>query len=95
MRRNSCGAAPRFEDSARFLGIRARVRRDTVMTVSASSLPAHFPGLDLSPNERLVHSFRPDVDDALRFSPGLVLLSDARLLVRQADGSFRGASTPG
>jgi len=60
------------------------------MTVSVPLLPAQFPGLELSPNERLLHSFRPDVNDALRFSPGLVLLSDARVLVKQGDGSFLG-----
>ena len=60
------------------------------MTASAVLLPAKFPGLDLLPNERLLHGFEPDVDDALQFAAGLVLLSDARLLVRQADGSFRG-----
>jgi len=60
------------------------------MAASAPLLPAHFPGLELLPNERLLSSFRPDVDEALRFSTGLVLLSDARLLVRESDQSFRG-----
>jgi ATP-binding cassette, subfamily B, bacterial len=55
------------------------------MTAAAPLLPAHFPGLDLLPNERLLSSFRPDVDEALRFSSGLVLLSDSRLLVREKD----------
>ena len=59
------------------------------MTSPAPLLPAHFPGLELAPNERLSHSFRPDVDEALQFSAGLVLLSDVHLHVRQADGSFR------
>jgi len=59
------------------------------MTASASLLPAQFPGLDLLPNERLVHSFRPDVDEALQFSSGLVLLSDTRLLVREGEARFR------
>ena len=59
------------------------------MSASASLLPAQFPGLALLPNERLLSSFRPDIDDSLRFSAGLVLLSDAHLHVRQADGSFR------
>src|SRR4051794_29300093 len=59
------------------------------MAASAPLLPAQFPGLELFPNERLLSSFRPDVDDALRFSTGLVLLSDARLLVRESDQSFR------
>src|SRR6478736_3674999 len=56
------------------------------MTASAPLLPAQFPGLDLLPNERILTSFRPDVDEELRFSSGLVLLSDARLLVRADDG---------
>jgi len=56
------------------------------MTASAPLLPAQFPGLDLLPNERILTSFRPDVDEELRFSSGLVLLSDARLLVRAGDG---------
>src|SRR6185369_11003034 len=60
------------------------------MAASAPLLPAHFTGLELMPNERLLSSFRPDVDEALRFSTGLVLLSDARLLVRESDQSFRG-----
>src|SRR6478752_5706101 len=59
------------------------------MTASASLLPAQFPGLVLLPNERLLASVRPDVDDALRFSAGLVLLTDAHLHVRQPDGGFR------
>ncbi|HEY0464883.1 MAG TPA: DUF1854 domain-containing protein [Polyangiaceae bacterium] len=59
------------------------------MTAPAPLLPAQFPGLELSPNERLTHSFRPDVDDAWQFSTGLVLLSDARLHVRKPDGGFR------
>src|SRR6478609_10422476 len=59
------------------------------MTASAPLLPAQFPGLDLLPNERILTSFRPDLDEALRFSSGLVLLSDARLLVREGD-AFRG-----
>lgn len=65
------------------------------MTASAPLLPAHFPGLNLLPNERLLTSFRPDVDEALRFSTGLLLLSDARLLVRESDGSFRGIPLSG
>jgi len=64
-------------------------RASSVMSASASLLPAQFPGLALLPNERLLSSFRPDIDDSLRFSAGLVLLSDAHLHVRQADGSFR------
>src|SRR6188768_773605 len=60
------------------------------MTASATAplLPASFPGLALLPNERLLSSLRPDLDDALRFSAGLVLLSDAHLHVRQSDGSY-------
>src|SRR6187431_2953642 len=59
------------------------------MTASAAPLlPAAFPGLSLLPNERLLASLRPDLDEALRFSAGLVLLSDVHLHVRQA-GGFR------
>jgi ATP-binding cassette subfamily B protein len=59
------------------------------MTASAPLLPALFPGLALLPNERLLCALRPDLDDALSFSAGLVLLSDAHLHVRLADGNFR------
>ncbi|HET7544424.1 MAG TPA: DUF1854 domain-containing protein [Polyangiaceae bacterium] len=59
------------------------------MTASAPLLPAQIPGLDLSPNEHVLHSFRPDVDEAFSFSTGLVVLSNERLFVREPDGSFR------
>ncbi|MEI9949751.1 MAG: ABC transporter transmembrane domain-containing protein [Pseudomonadota bacterium] len=59
------------------------------MTASALLVPALFPGLALLPDERLLCSLRPDIDDALRFSAGLVLLSDVHLHVRQAGGGFR------
>jgi len=59
------------------------------MTAAAPSLPARFPELDLLPNERILSSFRPDVDEALQFSAGLIVLSDARVLVRERDGRFR------
>jgi len=59
------------------------------MTAPDSLAPAQFPGLDLLPNERLLCSLRPDIDDELRFSGGLVLLSDAHLHVRQQGGGFR------
>src|SRR3954470_17635682 len=59
------------------------------MTATAPLLPAQYPGLDLLPNERLNHRFEPDVDETLRFSAGLVLLTGSRMLVRQKDGSFR------
>jgi len=52
-------------------------------------LPRAFPGLTLLPNERLLSSLRPDLDQALRFSPGLVLLSDMHLHVREPAGAFR------
>ena len=60
------------------------------MTSKASDAltPASFPGLVLQPNERLLFSFRPDIDEALQFSTGLVLLSDVHVHVRQSDGSF-------
>jgi len=58
------------------------------MTASAPLLPANFPRLTLLPNERLLGSLRPDIDEALRFSAGLVLLSDAHVHVRQAGGGF-------
>ncbi len=54
-----------------------------------SLLATQFPGLVLLPNERLLSSLRPDIDDALRFSAGLVLLSNAHLHVRQSGGGFR------
>ena len=38
-----------------------------------------YPGLTLLPNERLLRGLRPDLDDKLRFSPGLVLLSEAHV----------------
>ena len=50
--------------------------------------PASFPGLTLLPNERLLRAFRPDLDESLRFSPGLVLLSDAHLHLADANGAF-------
>ena len=59
------------------------------MTASDPLLPALFPGLTLLPNERLQSSLRPDIDDDLRFSEGLVLLSDAHLHVRERSGNFR------
>ncbi|MEI9938209.1 MAG: DUF1854 domain-containing protein [Pseudomonadota bacterium] len=60
------------------------------MTASAPLLlPALFPGLVLLPNERLLSSLHPDIDDDLRFSAGLVLLSEMHLHVRQAGGAFR------
>ena len=52
-------------------------------------LPQAYPGLTLLPNERLLHSLRPDLDDKLRFSPGLVLLSEAHVHVRESGGGFR------
>ena len=55
-----------------------------------SLLPEADPGPTLLPGERVTHVWRPDLDDAARFAPGLVLLSDQRVLVRQADGTFRG-----
>ncbi|MEO7035080.1 MAG: DUF1854 domain-containing protein [Polyangiaceae bacterium] len=52
-------------------------------------LPEAFPGLTLQANERLLGSLRPDLDEALRFSSGLVLLSDAHVHVREPGGEFR------
>src|ERR1700743_2326117 len=52
-------------------------------------LPQAFPGLTLQPNERLLGALRPDLDDSLRFSPGLVLLSDEHVHVREPAGGFR------
>jgi ATP-binding cassette subfamily B protein len=51
-------------------------------------LPQGFPGLALLPNERLLSRFRPDLDEALRFSSGLVLLSSAHLHVQERAGRF-------
>ena len=51
-------------------------------------LPQGFPGLALLPNELLLCSFRPDLDDALRFSSGLVLLSSAHLHVQESADRF-------
>ncbi|MEP7051597.1 MAG: DUF1854 domain-containing protein [Pseudomonadota bacterium] len=52
-------------------------------------LPEAFPGLKLRPHERLLGCLRPDLDEALQFSSGLVLLSDAHVHVRDSDGGFR------
>ena len=52
-------------------------------------LPELFPGLTLLPSERLLGSLHIDVDDQLRFSAGLLLLSDAHVHVRHSDGGFR------
>src|SRR3954463_1588882 len=49
-------------------------------------LPELFPGLTLRADERLLASLHLDVDDQLRFSPGLLLLSDAHLHVRHSGG---------
>ena len=51
-------------------------------------LPELFPGLTLLPNEQLLSSLHIDIDDASRFSPGLVLLSDAHVHVRHERGGF-------
>ena len=53
---------------------------------AAPLLPEAFPGLNLLPNEGLCASFRPDLNDALRFSPGLLLLSDTHLHARADTG---------
>ena len=61
------------------------------MPVSPSDrlLPELFPGLALLSNERLLSSLHIDIDDELRFAPGLLLLSDAHLHVRHSEGRFR------
>ena len=48
-----------------------------------------FPGLELLPGERVLASFRPDLDENLRFSTGLVVLGSARLRVLQGAGAVR------
>ncbi|MET0793133.1 MAG: DUF1854 domain-containing protein [Polyangiaceae bacterium] len=52
-------------------------------------LPELFPGLTLLANERLLSSLHIDLDDQVRFSPGLLLLSDAHVHVRHSEGRFR------
>jgi ATP-binding cassette, subfamily B, bacterial len=52
-------------------------------------LPAGLPGLNLLPTERVIANLRPDLDESLRFSPGLVVLSNLRLLVPDGSASFR------
>lgn len=59
------------------------------LPLAESLLPEAYPGLTLLPGERLTHVWRPDLNDAAQFARGLVLLSDQRVLVRQADGTFR------
>jgi ATP-binding cassette subfamily B protein len=53
------------------------------------SLPEAFPELKLAPGERVLASLCPDLDDALRFASGLVVLSDTHVHVRQSAGSVR------
>jgi ATP-binding cassette subfamily B protein len=52
-------------------------------------LPQSFPGLELLPDERLLASLAPDLDETLQFSSELVLLSDAHVHVRETAGGFR------
>ena len=60
------------------------------MPLPNDSLQAEaFPGLVLASGERLLHAFRPDLDDSAQFISGLALLSDQQVHVRRADGSFR------
>jgi len=49
-------------------------------------LPEGFPGLKLLPGERVLASLRPDLDESLRFSQGLVVLGSARLYVSEGAG---------
>ncbi|HWZ90253.1 MAG TPA: DUF1854 domain-containing protein, partial [Polyangiaceae bacterium] len=60
------------------------------MTAPAPNPPLTqgFPGLELLPGERVLASFRPDLDEQLRFSAGLVVLSEARLHVSNGTGRF-------
>ncbi len=51
--------------------------------------PAAYPGLTLLPDERLLCSLRPDVDHSLKFSQGLLLLSNLHLHAREPSGAFR------
>ena len=46
-------------------------------------------GLQLEPGERVLATLRPDLDEQLRFTAGLVVLSSARLYVADGAGSFR------
>ncbi|HEY4107338.1 MAG TPA: ABC transporter transmembrane domain-containing protein, partial [Polyangiaceae bacterium] len=48
-----------------------------------------FPGLKLSANERVLASLRPDLDESLRFSSGLVVLTNLRLHARDGAGAFQ------
>ena len=52
-------------------------------------LPELFTGLALLPGERLLSSLHIDIDDELRFAPGLLLLSDAHVHVRGHAAGFR------
>jgi ATP-binding cassette, subfamily B, bacterial len=47
------------------------------------ALPDAFPELKLTAGEQMIASLRPDLDEALRFSPGLVVLSDTHVHVQQ------------
>ena len=55
---------------------------------SAPLLPEAFPGLTLLRDERLLSSLHLDLDDTLRFSAGLALLSTAHVHVRNAQAGF-------
>src|SRR4051812_46263838 len=69
--------------------VRARVAADSMPAPpSERLLPEMFPGLALHPNERLLASLHLDVDDQLRFAPGLLLLSDGHVHLRQSSGEF-------
>ncbi|MES1173443.1 MAG: DUF1854 domain-containing protein [Myxococcales bacterium] len=59
--------------------------------IAAPLTPAAFPGLTLLPNERLLRTFRPDLDDSLRFSTGLVVLSDLHVHLADERGTYRRA----
>ncbi len=51
-------------------------------------LPEAFPGLKLSPNERVLASFRPDLSEALEFASGLLVLTNLRVSARNGGDTF-------
>src|ERR1700742_3973703 len=79
---------PARDSLARSIRFELESRRQASMPASPPDrlLPELFPGLTLLANERLLSSLHIDIDDQLRFSPGLLLLSDAHVHVRHREG---------
>ncbi len=53
------------------------------------SLLEGFPGLGLARGERVLATLRPDLDESLRFAPGLLVLSDTHLRSADSAGTVR------